>query len=181
MRGRKIPSSLRLSVPEGAAGTRETLKHMRQLVQLGKFNLANRDLANSITAGIPQKDWLGELEALFNWVRKNIRYTLDTNDIEQIQSPAVTMALGYGDCDDFAVLLATLCECAGHPCCFAALGFLQPGEFSHVVVLASGAGESPWVCMDATESRPFGWRPPGQTCALFCPITPLAEDLIRGE
>src|SRR5882672_2358268 len=135
MRGQLIPSSLRLNIPEGARGTRETLKHMRQLVQQGKANLENRDLANRITAGVPAKDWAGELCALFEWVRGNIRYALDPNDLETIQGPATTLALGYGDCDDLAVLLATLCECAGHPCCFVALGFQQPGDFSHVVVI----------------------------------------------
>lgn len=180
MRGQIIPSSLRLNVPDGARGTRETLKHMRQLVQDGKFNLATRDLANRITAGVPAKDWQGELCALFEWVRAHIRYALDTNDIETIQGAATTLDLGYGDCDDMCVLLATLCECTGHPCCFVALGFSAPGEFNHVVVIASGAGEQPWVGMDPTERRRFGWFPPGAVCEIVCPITMSAENLLRG-
>ncbi len=180
MRGRIIPSSLRLNVPDGAGGTRETLKHMRQLVQQGKFNLSNRDLANRITANVAAKDWTGELQAIFEWVRNNIRYALDTNDIETIQGAATTVALGYGDCDDFSVLLATLCECAGHPCCFVALGFSQAGDYSHVVTAASGAGENCWISMDATEAQPFGWFPPGVICELICPISATAQDILQG-
>lgn len=181
MPGRKAPSSLSLYIPDGPNGTRETLKHMRQLVQQGKLNPDNRYLANDITAAVPAKDWNGELCALFNWVRANVRYALDPNEVETIQSAATTIKLGYGDCDDISVLLATLCECAGHPCCFVALGFGAPGDFSHVVVIASGAGELPFVGMDATEGQPFGWFPPGATCELICPITPIGEDLARGR
>jgi transglutaminase-like putative cysteine protease len=152
---------------------------MRRLVQMGKTNLANRALANRITARVPSKDFAGELAAIFEWVRGNIRYALDTNDIETIQSPAVTLALGYGDCDDFAVLLATLCECAGHACAFMALGFYHPGEFNHVLVIASGAGEAPWVSMDPTEAHPFGWFPPGAICEMLCPVSATAENLLR--
>jgi transglutaminase-like putative cysteine protease len=153
---------------------------MRQLVQQGKWDIETRDLAQQICATVPAKDWAGELAALFHWVRDNIRYALDPADLETIQGAAETLALGYGDCDDFAVLLATLCECAGHPCAFAALGFDSSGEFTHVVTLASGAGESDWVCMDATEGFAFGWKPPGATCALFCPISPTAEKILTG-
>lgn len=181
MRGRPLPSSLRLNIPDGIAGTRETLKHMRQLVWQGKTNLANRDLANRITAQVPAKDWYAEIGAIFNFVRGNIRYALDPNDCETIQGAATTLSLGYGDCDDFAVLLATLCECAGHPCCFTALGFGPAVEYTHVITLASGAGETPWIAMDATEAQPCGWFPPGATCAISCPITAAADSLIRGE
>jgi transglutaminase-like putative cysteine protease len=180
MRPSLIPSSLRLNIPDGAPGTRETLKHMRQLVAQGKTNLANRDLVNQITADVPGKNWICELSTILEWVRANIRYALDPNEVETIQGAAATLALGYGDCDDFCVLLATLCELAGHPCCFVALGFGAPGDFSHVVVIASGAGETPWYCMDATESRPLGWFPPGATCELICPISQTADGLIRG-
>jgi transglutaminase-like putative cysteine protease len=178
MRGLQIPSSLRLNIPDGAAGTRETLKHMRQLAQQGRADLSSRDLANAITASVRGKNWRGEIAAIFNWVRGNIRYALDPNELETIQGAATTVALGYGDCDDFAILLATLCECAGHPSCFVALGFAAPGDFSHVVAVASGAGETPWVWMDATEAHPLGWYPPGATCAMICPVSKTAEETL---
>lgn len=153
---------------------------MRQHVQQGKEDPANRYLANSITAEIPAKDWLGELRAIFDWCRANIRYALDPNDCETIQGAAQTVALGYGDCDDFCILLATLCECIGHPCCFAALGFQELGQFSHVVVIASGAGETGWICMDATEAHPFGWFPSGVICEMLCPVSRTAQDVLEG-
>lgn len=168
------PSSLRLSIPDGAAGTRETLKHMRQLVQNGKHDQRIRDLANRIVSNVPAKDWAGELAAVFEFVRSNVRYSLDPNDIETIQGAAGTLALGYGDCDDFSVLVATLAECLGHPCCLVAMGFQQPNTFEHVMTFASGAGETDWYGMDATEPQPFGWFPPGAICEIVAPISETA-------
>jgi transglutaminase-like putative cysteine protease len=180
MQGLRIPHSLSLDIPEGAEGTRETLKQMRRLVRDGKTNLALRDLAQQIISCVPGKDWCGELAALLNWTRRAITYRLDTNDIEVIQGPATTLCLGYGDCDDLSILLATLCECAGHPCSFIAVGFDDPGEYSHVFILASGAGETEWIPLDASEANPPGWFPPGVTCAMYCPITTVAQRRLEG-
>jgi transglutaminase-like putative cysteine protease len=175
----RLPNSLRLNIPDGAAGTRETLKHMRELVRQGKSDIAVRDVAARVVSAVPAKDWEGELCALFEFVRSAVRYTLDPNDIETIQGAAATLNMGYGDCDDFAVLLATLCECVGHPCCLAALGFESAGDYSHVLVIASGAGELPWIAMDPTEPYPFGWFPKGVVCEMLAPIGEAAAHALE--
>lgn len=146
---------------------------MRALVWLGKTNLELRDLANRLTLAVPAKDWAAEIAVIFNWVRErdNVRYTLDTFDIEVLQRADVTLALGYGDCDDMAILLATLLELAGHKCCFCALGFGAIGEYSHVIVICSGAGESDWIALDPTEQNPPGWFPPGVTCKMVAELS----------
>ena len=102
-----------------------------------------------------------QIRAIFNYVRENVRYMLDTNGIEVLQSAEFTLSAGSGDCDDFCILLATLLECCGHPCRFIALSFDGPGEFSHVICQTRGAGEGGWVTLDATENFPMGWFPPG--------------------
>ena len=71
---------------------------MRNMVRTAKRNPANRDLAAQIVAFVPPKDYWGEGEAILNWIRANVRYTLDVNDVEVIQTPQVTLKLGYGDC-----------------------------------------------------------------------------------
>lgn len=174
MRGLSLttpPPSLHLSLPESAAGIRETLKHMRTLVDQGKDDMAVRHLANQIVGHLPGKAWTGQMRAVFNWVRWHIRYTLDTNGTEVIQSAAVTLRLRYGDCDDFCVLLATLLEQLGYACAFCAMGFGPPGQYAHVTVLAELPGEVDPVSLDATENEPMGWFPPGVTCLLICPIS----------
>jgi transglutaminase-like putative cysteine protease len=162
-----------ISIPDGAEGTREVLKTMRDQVRAAKLDPAFRELAFSIlwAAGVWEKNFRGEVLALFAWVRSRIRYTLDTNDVEVVQSPRVTLSLRFGDCDDVCTLLAALCESVGHPCAFAALGFDDdPDDFTHVVVLAyPGAGDDP-IALDVTEPCEAGWFPPNPTSVLLAPI-----------
>jgi transglutaminase-like putative cysteine protease len=170
----------RAQIPDGAAGTRATLKQMRELVRRGKDTQELRHLANSIcmAAQVPAKDWRGELAAIFDYVQTNIRYSQDPSDIETIQGARETLQLGYGDCDDFSVLIATLAECLGHPCCLVALGFQQPGTYEHVMTMCSGAGEDCWVGMDATEARPLGWFPKGVICEMVAPVSETAAAIL---
>ena len=144
---------------------------MRTLAQQGIDNLALRDFSNQLVIDLPGKAWEAQMSAVFDWVRNNIRYTLDTNGTEVIQRADVTLQLGYGDCDDFCILLATLLEHLGYPCAFCALGFGAPGEFSHVIVLAELPGEIEPTALDATEPEPMGWEPPDITCKMICPIS----------
>ena len=159
-----------IELPDGAAGTREVLKHMRGETRKDKRKAEIRHVAQLIVRRVPAKNWTGEIAAVFNFVRARIRYSLDTNGIEVVQSASVTLQLGYGDCDDLCVLLATLLECLGHVCYFCAMGFEERGSFSHVIVLCSGAGETELIALDPTESHAPGWIAPGATCLLIAPI-----------
>jgi transglutaminase-like putative cysteine protease len=156
-----IPPALHIVVPDGKAGTREVLKHMRQCV----WNHENDDelttLAQTILLGIPNKAFYRETRALFNWVRNNIRYALDPQSTEYIRDPDQTLALGWGDCDDMCILLASLLTHAGHYARFCALAFEQPFEYTHVITQTKPAGEGDWIALDPTEDKPMGWFPPG--------------------
>ena len=157
-------------IPDGAAGTRETLKMMRELVREAKRMPKLRLLALRLVRGIPEKDWQAEIRACFDFVQKKIRYTLDINAIETLQAPQVTLKLKAGDCDDKAMLLAALLELLGHPCYFCAAGFDEANAYSHVFVLVDAGGEGNIVALDTTEPQPMGWGPPNPTCFLVAPI-----------
>jgi transglutaminase-like putative cysteine protease len=169
-RGLLIPPWAIIPIPDGPAGTRETLKQMRDLVRLGRLDPRLRDLALLIVRDVPSKFWLGELAAIFNFVKKNIRYRLDTRDVEVLQSAPVTLALGYGDCDDRSILTATLCEHCGHTCTLVALGFEPEENYSHVLVMADGGNETGPIPLDTTEPHPMGWFPPGVRWSLTAEI-----------
>lgn len=135
---------------------------MRKIVRAAKVDPSARIFAHNITQHVEGKNWVGEIRAVFNWVRRNVRYRLDTNDIEVLQSPRVTVSLRAGDCDDQCILVATLLECLGHPCEFMAIGFDPNLEnYSHVVTVARGAGETAPIVLDTTEAEPMGWVPDG--------------------
>jgi len=159
-----------ITIPDGAAGTREVLKLMRKLVRMGKLDPAMMLKAQEIVRHIPGKAWMAEIRAIFNWVRSNITYRLDTNDVEVIALASIVIAKGQGDCDDMCIVLATLLESIGHPCAFRAVGFDRPGDFTHVVCMTRPMDSQRWLSLDATEPEPMGWFPPGVTTSMTVPI-----------
>lgn len=161
---------MRFMVPDGPAGTRETLKQMRQLARIGRADPQIRDLAHFVIDGCAGKDWICEITTLFNFVRQSIRYRLDPNEVELLQSPRQTLLGRTGDCDDMSVLLATLLEVCGHPCRFVAYGFDGQENYSHVLVQCSPAAESDYITLDATENHPPGWEPPNPTWLMMAEI-----------
>ena len=146
------------AIPDGKEGTIATLKIMKELVKAGKKSLPVRSLAVSLTNGTASKDWFGELKKLHAFVRDRIRYVRDIRDVETVQTPDATLAIGAGDCDDKSVLLASLLESIGHPTRFVAIGF-KPDDFAHVYV-ESRVGTS-WVPLETTEPVEIGWSPSG--------------------
>ena len=143
-------------IPNGKAGILATLKEMARLARLGKRMFAVHRAALARTRQCNQKDYACEAAALHQFVRDSIRYVQDPIDVERIQSPDKTLELAAGDCDDKAILLASLLESIGHPTRFIAIGF-EPGVFSHVYV-ETKIGDV-WTAAETTEPVEFGWEP----------------------
>jgi transglutaminase-like putative cysteine protease len=157
-------TTLLADLPSGEAGTYATVRLMRRFVQQFKRVHAIREEALSLINGVSQKDWMGEVAAVFGWVRDHIRYVRDINGVETVQTPLATMELEAGDCDDKSTLLATLLETIGHPTRFVAVGFSRPGAYSHVYV-ETRVGDR-WLPLDATLiDKPMGSVAPMPTIA----------------
>ncbi|MEI6456825.1 MAG: transglutaminase domain-containing protein [bacterium] len=62
-----------------------------------------------------------QAKAICEWVRDNISYVSDPLDSEYIQLPEETLNNGGGDCDDQAVILASLLMCVGFRCALVTL------------------------------------------------------------
>jgi len=144
------------ALPPGRAGTLETLAKMRRLVREARTLPVIRNLAIAITATVKNKDRAGEVRAIHEWVKANIRYIRDVREHETLTAPAFTLALRAGDCDDHAMLVASLLEAIGHPARFAAVG-TSPERFKHVFT-ETRLGQR-WVSVETTEPVPVGWHP----------------------
>lgn len=157
-RSNKPTPSLLMEIPNGAAGTKATLKLMSQMVKAGRVSPIIREKAVSLTRYLPQKDWFGEIKAIYQFVRDNIRYVRDINGVETIHTAEKILEQGAGDCDDKSILLASLLETIGHPTRFVAIGF-APGKFRHVFV-ETKVGDK-WLVLETTEPVSLGWTPKG--------------------
>jgi transglutaminase-like putative cysteine protease len=147
-----------VDIPNGAAGVFTTASTMRQLINAYKTDVELRSTAANLVFLTPEKNDLAEVEALFNFVRDNIRYLKDVHAVETLTTPDRTLQLGYGDCDDQVVLLGSLLESIGYPTKIVLTGYGDPGIFEHVYLQT--LIQNQWVDMDPTEQIPLGFAPP---------------------
>jgi transglutaminase-like putative cysteine protease len=145
-------------LPEGPAGVRDTLYKMREWVRASKVAAPIRDKAVSLVMYTAPKDWYGQVYAVWRFVKDNIKYIRDINDVETLHWPEQVLSQGFGDCDDHSMLIAALLESIGHPTRFVAIGF-DPDIFSHVYA-ETLVGNS-WIPLETTEDVQIGWSPPG--------------------
>lgn len=146
-------------VPAGRAGTDLTLKAIGQGIGRSSRRPHVRLKALDILrrANIPDRRARATARALFNWVRRNIRFVPDPLDIETIQDPEITLRLGAGDCDDHAALLAALAQSVGMPARFVVIGE-DSDHLQHIYAEIFVDGR--WTPADTTVELPFGVSPP---------------------
>jgi transglutaminase-like putative cysteine protease len=147
-----------MTIPNGVEGVKATLKLMKAKIRAGKVSPYIRAKALEITAGLRQKNRVGEIFAVWKFVRDRIRYVRDIRNVETLQDAEYTLTQGAGDCDDKAILTASLLESIGHPTALWAIGF-KPGKFSHVLPLTRAGAAGKWMPLETTEAVRFGWRP----------------------
>ncbi|MGK7371009.1 MAG: transglutaminase-like domain-containing protein, partial [Candidatus Halalkalibacterium sp. M3_1C_030] len=84
-------------------------EQMRQLgLKITRGIRRNRD------TGLPDMRSADRIaEAIYRWMIRNTNYVRDPWDVERIQSPDVTLRQKAGDCDDHAILSATLLQSLG--------------------------------------------------------------------
>lgn len=113
-------------------------------------------------ANCPPRDGLCEAEAVYNWVRNNVRYTGDVapvkmpngavEGIDLFQSPLRTVEFGGEDCDGHSVLNATLLSLNGVPAKFRITAPGKTADWQHIYTLAGLAKTRPskWIALDTT-------------------------------
>jgi hypothetical protein len=131
-------------------------------------------LAYSLGEQIASKysDQQQRAEAVFRFVRDRVQYTSDTDqfDYDEFAQNADELAtaidrdgVGYGDCEDSAVLLAVMYKGAGYRSAIAvgsghtaALVYLP--DYKKATVVFEVKGEPGWVWAEATgKNNPLGW------------------------
>lgn len=132
---------------------------MRELSRWGSQQSEIRNKARELTQDLAQKDFEGEARVLFEYVRDHIRYLRDIEGVETLHDPVTLLKIGAGDCDDKAILLASLLMSIGAKVRFIAVAY-APEVYSHVwlQVFAPRGGQFVWVDLETTEPLPFGGR-----------------------
>jgi transglutaminase superfamily protein len=151
----------RRRIPSGLEGTRTTAAHVGRLIRdgAGDFYVRQKAIDILMERGVTAKDYLGEIDALFRWVQRHVRYTKDPFRIAVLHSARRMLELKAGDCDDMTIVLGALIKSVGHPVRIVLTGPdpLRPDLFSHIYLEARHHDQ--WIPLDATMPYGMGWSP----------------------
>ena len=162
----------------GDAGVEQTINEMRGLVDEALRDPQINRLARDIVHSVPAFDDVAEANALYEWVRRNIRFTKDPVNKETLYPPAELLKIRAGDCDDISMLLGTLLMAVGYPARLMTVA-ANGDEFSHVYVEANLNGE--WIPLDpARYDSQFGVAPPAFTRARWWSLSDTSQGDLSG-
>jgi transglutaminase-like putative cysteine protease len=153
-----------LRVPKGTRGTFATVRLIGDLIRSGAKDFCVRQKAIDIFRRyrVRPKDRWNEVCSIFDWVRRNVRYTRDIFRVELLHSARRMIDLCAGDCDDMTILLGAMLLATGHPVRLVLAGFApeRPHVYTHIYPEVHVAGR--WLAIDATMPHPIGWAPPAR-------------------
>jgi len=151
-------------VPSGRRGTLATARIIGRMIREGAKDFYVRQKAIEIFRryGVPARDRLGEVQALFDWVQRHVRYTRDIFQVELLHTPRRMLELRAGDCDDMTILLGAMLMATGHQVRLILAGFRRnkPHAYSHIYPEVNVRGR--WIPIDASMPRPIGSAPPAR-------------------
>jgi len=107
---------------------------------------------------LPEKDHRAEATAIFNEVRKRVRYTWDPTDYDAFQTPAKTLELQAGDCDDYVSLTGALLRSLGHKVRSRIVQTKGSDTWNHIYLVVNINGQ--WMPLDPSVKQPAGWEVP---------------------
>lgn len=151
----------------GDDAIRRTLELMASIIKTSSVNYYVRRWAEKIIQGVPERDDIGRVQVLSNYIRGNSRYVRDPQGTEFIKTPLVSLQLfEVGeipslDCDDYSVLSLSLLKSIGFPVALRATSYRSDGKFRHVYGLVRVKGQ--WLPLDLCRDYGIGWEADGST------------------
>jgi Transglutaminase-like superfamily len=168
-------------LPGGDRGVAKTMDLVKQLVdQAIKDPYINRTAIEILqTYNVPQYDQYSAAQAIWSWVRANIRYVQDPVGKETVRPANVILEVRAGDCDDInGVLIPSLLGTIGIPSRGVTVAASRNSQdFSHIYAEAYIDGE--WIPMDAARANvAFGQAPEMYWRRAEWPITGMEIDQV---
>jgi hypothetical protein len=120
----------------------------------GEQSTLVRGVKDHIIREVQPKDYFSEIMAVRNYVHEKCKYSNDALGVEQVQDAErlceqlLKYGKAVGDCDDCAVLMATLFRQLGRETEIVIVGFGRPGSYSHVFVRVKEPKSGKWIVTD---------------------------------
>src|SRR5258708_2730935 len=148
-----------IAIPDGDGGVAATVKGMQAFAVTGAIDPRIRGLALWITRDVPNRDSDGEIKAIYSWVKDNIRFRGEYDEV--VQSPDLTVKWKAGDCDDHTVLIAALLGAIGYKVRFQTVAVRGERDLSHGYAEYQDPRTGQWNALDTTVDQAYPrWQPP---------------------
>lgn len=141
----------------GFRGPPDTLAGMVRAAQgpRGERSIFVRSMTEKVVGQLWPKDYLGEILAINAWVSERVVYLNDPLHVELLKDPQrlceeiADKGFARGDCDDIAVLMATMALQVGRDAQFVVAGFgSEQGQYSHVFARVKDPKSGAWIVLD---------------------------------
>ena len=158
------------------ATTLLTVSAIIQLIKSSKHELLVRQKTEQILSGIPERNWKAEINQIYGYVKTNIRYMQDIDNVETVKTPRkmieeiINRGQSFGDCDDHTLLLGALLVNAGYQIQISIIvsTWNTTNDYNHIYLLVNIPMTSQWLALDATaKSEPIGFEPAYRIRRLF--------------
>lgn len=141
---------------EAFRGPDTTIAKMVQLLKSprGEQSVVVRQAVQEVVRGLQPKDYLSEILAIRNWVGEKVRYANDPASVEWVADPQrliediIKHGRAVADCDEIALLIATMARQVGRDAQFVTVGFSQPNRFTHVFARVKEPKSGAWIVCD---------------------------------
>ncbi|MFG0319317.1 MAG: hypothetical protein ACF8XB_18750 [Planctomycetota bacterium JB042] len=147
---------------KGERGTLETVQAIRRLIHDGRGSPLVRTTAEDVLeqSGVPERDQVGEVAALLDFVRGHLRFTNDPWAVEQLTTAeGLLLDHPFADCDEYVILLGSLLESIGRRVRLKVVRRGTAGPWQHIFLQVRIRDR--WVSVDATkQGAPLGWEVP---------------------
>ncbi len=170
-----LPQIRSSTLSDGEKGNVDTIAFMIKVARLRAGDPLPRKLALNILNdyGVGSSMFLDESLAIGDYVKQKVRYVRDPDLIEYLTDPRdmignITLGEAQGDCDDMALLIATLLLTIGHQPYFRAVRYkANTGNYNHIYVVdyeKNLGGPKTRVSLDAIMKQyPIGYEVPSQS------------------
>ena len=137
----------------------EAAIYLRQMMQEGKLDPSVRRLSEEAVLG--HKD---QVRAVYEWVQEHLPYAFDPETAELFIHPRRIAEDYYqgrirmGDCDDAALLAASMLGSLGHQTRLSLIATGDTPEIDHAVAQVFSPELDSWLMVDPTAGYlPMGW------------------------
>jgi len=152
---------LSYTISDKDRGTAQTLRIMSSIVNESLLDPYVREYTKQVVQYANPRNNLELATTINNFLSDHFQFIRDPSGIELLHTPRYMIekiAKGYlfqADCDDFAILAASMAKAVGMPATFVVYAFPQSkGEFAHVFTISKVSDK--WYPYDRNVQYPPG-------------------------